>query len=178
MGSRFAGSIFLLLISHLLTAQMAKPAAAACGPDNIAPTTARFLAGPGTLPLPSSGNALLFVTDTYKQRIYHIQIQIAIDGRWVGMLRKRSHLSIDLSPGPHHICARLKYKSIGMKFGGVALANVIAKPGSSIYFMTFFRIPCDEGCEAMPAVFLREVNPDEGRFQIATTDRSEKAGGP
>ena len=51
------------------------------------------------------GKALLYVMVEYGG-IY--QNRIAVDGRWVGATKGRGHIAVELEPGEHRLCAKLR----------------------------------------------------------------------
>jgi hypothetical protein len=71
----------------------------------------------------AEGKALLYVMVEYAG-IY--QNRIGVDGHWVGATKGRGHIAVELEPGEHRLCAKLRTMA-------PAFTKLKAEPGKTYY---------------------------------------------
>jgi hypothetical protein len=76
----------------------------------------------------TEGKALLYVMVEYAG-IY--QNRIAVDGHWVGATKGRGHIAVELEPGEHRLCAKLRTVE-------PAFTKLKAEAGETYYLRVWF----------------------------------------
>jgi hypothetical protein len=112
------------------------------------------------LPAPQSGSAVLYVIAANMHT--GGTIAIGIDGSWVGAVRDGSYFTLPLSPGAHHLCARVSalvpVMFVPIPLHAVALHSLDAKPGENYYISA--QMPPDAGFR------FALLDPDEARHLL------------
>ena len=161
-----------MLLSCLAFAQddaaIAK-AKAACGPDDT-----KFEAKNSDTSQPpaspESGKALVYVISLATQAKCIAcggTVRVGIDGAWAGATHGNSYLTLNVSPGEHHLCTNLQSRFAAIS-RHVALANFTAEAGKVYYFRMRAIVTQTEAF-----LDLDPVNTDQGRYLVATSKMSE-----
>jgi hypothetical protein len=175
-----AGSLCAALVSVFLLPSAGrgqdraaiKAAEAACGPFDVN-LKARFVRDNDVQAQAPRDRALVYVI--YPQHQMRLHIDVAMDGKWVGDLRSRSHLVEPVSPGTHHFCARMRGHALFVSFHSAALLPLTVEAGQTYYLLVSAYFP-DEITPGFPTVLLQKTNTDEGYLQLVTTPKSETLG--
>lgn len=157
---------------HAQDKGMVQAAEAACGPKG-AHLKARFIPEVGEIAQAAAGVAQVYVIDPAHWPTPHLQI--GVDGKWSGLLRGRSHLMLTLPPGAHHFCARIP--SGFMRNQPSVFSMHLVKDETAYLFVAARHSTSDED-GVSPFVAMRQMNNDEGRFEVISTRRSVPGGQP
>lgn len=82
----------------------------------------------GTTVQAGEGKALLWVMVQYGG---FYQNRIGVDGRWVGATKGRGHIAVELEPGEHRVCAKLRTVD-------PAFTKVNVEAGKTYYLRVWF----------------------------------------
>jgi hypothetical protein len=124
---------------------------AACGPKNVI-FKVKLDETQHTVEQPEAGKA----------RVYFIQnagqINIGLDGVWVGANWGDSYFAMSVEPGEHHLCAYVTWGSEGLR-----LLHFTAEAGKVYYFS--LRAVSTQYAQYL---FFDPLDSDQARYQIAT----------
>lgn len=107
-----------------------------------------------------------------KARVYFIQdlgphnyiaeINVGLDGAWVGANRDNSYFSVSVDAGKHHVCENVKshFSTYGRL---VELADFVAEPGKMYYFRARLSFGQND-----PVLDLERIDSDQGEHLIAS----------
>jgi hypothetical protein len=145
----------------------------ACGPLDV-----RFSAqasGDHRSEHPSPGKALVYVVEDFRKapgELGNPTVRIGLDGKWMGAVRAKSYLSFEVDPGERHLCAswqsRLKRLSKLASF-----AHFSSEADKTYYFRARITYSSYGAGAANMNLDLEPVDPDEGKFLIATNATSQ-----
>jgi hypothetical protein len=109
-----------------------------------------------TLVQPDPGKARVYFVQNLGAHNYIAQINVGLDGSWVGANRDDSYFSVSVDPGEHHLCENVKshFHTYGKL---VEVAHFIAEPGKTYYY----RAELSQG-ETGPHLLLAPIDSDEG----------------
>ena len=105
----------------------------ACGPNDVR-FSVRTEPRPSSIPqIPQGASRLVVFSESYNvgPRCDGSVTRLGLDGAWVGANCLGSYLSLDITPGEHHLCATVGSKE-GVKY--TALDSFSAEPGKTYYF--------------------------------------------
>ena len=161
----------VMLLSCLAFAQdeaaIAK-AKAACGPDDIKFEVKNSNA---TQPpaSPENGKGLVYVISLATQAECIAcggTVRVGIDGAWAGATHGNSYLTLNVSPGEHHLCTNLQSRFAAIS-RHVALANFTAEAGKVYYFRMRAIVTQTEAF-----LDLDPINTDQGKYLVLTSQTS------
>jgi len=140
----------------------------ACGPRNVKLAVTTSSNSPAIQPA-ENGDAIVTVIQDPPQvpSVLTTITRVGIDGQWVGANQNRSHFSIALKPGVHHVCVSGQWNKL-ISQDSIALKRVEAKSGIIYYLRVRFFYPAGAGI----FLGLEPVDEDEGKFLVETTDSS------
>jgi hypothetical protein len=115
------------------------------------------------------GKALVYVAEDFTKapgEIDNPTLRVGMDGAWVGATRTNSYLAFAVEPGEHHLCS--SWQSHWQRLSKLAaFAGFTAEAGKVYYFRE--RITYSSAGKAANMILdLEAVNPDEGRYLVAT----------
>lgn len=115
-----------------------------------------------TLTQPDPGKARVYFVQNLGAHNYIAQINVGLDGSWVGANRDNSYFSVSVDPGDHHVCENVKshFRTYGKL---VEVAHFTAEPGKIYYF----RAQLSFG-ENSPSLLLTPIDSDEADHLIAS----------
>ncbi len=155
-------AFFALLLSASAFCQGAPPSLpVACGPKN-ASFDVKLDHSQHTRVQPESGEArVYFVQDLGPHNLVG-EINVGLDGEWVGANKNDSYFSVSVAPGEHHVCENVKsgFSVLGRL---VELAHFTAAAGKVYYFRARLFIG-----ENQPFLLLEPVDRDQGEYLIAS----------
>lgn len=148
-------------------------AAAACGPEETKFDLKTSDAG-HSLAQPEPGKALLYVIgQDGTQNIFckgcEIIARVGLNGDWIGAVNGDSFLSSSVAPGEHHLCTQWQSR-FSTRSKRLALANFNAEAGKTYYFR--MRL-ITQGKDAPPLLDMEQINSDEGKYMVLTSQTSE-----
>jgi hypothetical protein len=140
----------------------------ACGPRDVKLAVRTDSSHPAIQPA-ENGDAILYVIQDLPQvpSVISTITRVGVDGQWVGASQNRSHFSIALKPGVHHVCVSGQWSKL-ISTDSIALKRVEAKSGTIYYLRVRFLFPGAGG----RFLGLEPVDEDEGRFLVETSDSS------
>jgi hypothetical protein len=143
---------------------------AACGPATIQFDTQS--APKKAMDQPDAGKSQVYVIEVFDKvvgEIGHPTLRIGLDGAWMGAEKGSSYLAFSVDPGDHHLCAKgqSRLKRISQQ---VAFTGFTAEAGKIYYFRA--RITEHGGSTGASnfTLDLDPVNPDEGKYLVASSD--------
>jgi hypothetical protein len=144
-------------------------AEAACGPLDVRFDTQTSAGQP--LAQPEPGKALVYVAEEFRKAPGELgdpTIRVGLDGAWKGATRANTYLFFSVDPGAHHLCtnwqSRLKRLS-----RLAAFARFTAQPGKTYYFRARITYAAYGARATNMNLDLDRVNPDEGKFLVASS---------
>ena len=168
----FAALALAPMFVHAQDKAAVQAAEVACGPKGVH-LKARFIPEVDEIAQAAAGVAQVYVIDPAHWPTPHLQI--GVDGKRVGLLRGRSHLMLTLPPGAHHFCARIPRGF--MRDHTSVFAMHLGKDETAFLFVAARHSTSDvDGVS--PFVAMRQMNHDEGRFEVISTRRSVPGGQP
>jgi len=140
----------------------------ACGPRNVKLTVKTYSSPPRTQAV-ENVDAIVYVIQDLPQvpSVLSTITRVGVDGQWVGANQNRSHLSIALKPGIHHVCVSGQWSKLASQ-DSIALKRVEAKSGTIYYLRVRFLYPSGGGA----FLGLETVDEDEGKLLVGTSDFS------
>jgi hypothetical protein len=157
--------LFLLLASTTAAQEKtAPPWQAACGPSDVKFDVTRTDAPSPSEP--ATGKALVYIIEDLGYTNCFTgctTLRIGFDGSWIGATQGNSRFSFSVDAGEHHLCAN--WQSVLGRFSSIhSLNSFTAEPGKIYYFRA--RVWAGD---RVPFLDLDAVNPDEGRYLVATS---------
>jgi hypothetical protein len=148
-------------------------AAAACGPEKTKFDLETSDAS-HSIAQPEPGKALVYVIgQDGTQNIFckgcEIIARVGLNGAWIGAVNGNSFLSSSVDPGEHHLCTQWQSR-FSARSKQLALANFNAEAGKTYYFR--MRL-ITQGKDAPPLLDLEQINSDEGKYMVLTSQTSE-----
>jgi hypothetical protein len=154
----------VFLLSPCIVAQSRAPDAA-CGNPVAAFRLSHDKAQHPT-PSPQDGNSTLYVLGSIS---IPGSIALGIDGSWVGAVDDRAYFSVPVSPGQHHLCARLSARTGPfllpiIELRDVALHSLDVSPAGTYY------VRVQLGLHSPFTLDL--LDPDEGKLLLSHSEFS------
>ncbi|HEY2360153.1 MAG TPA: hypothetical protein VGK36_03485 [Candidatus Angelobacter sp.] len=147
-------------------------AVAACGPEetkfDLKTSNAEH-----SVAQPEAGKALFYVIgqDGTQQDILckgcEIVARVGLNGDWIGAVNGNSFLSSSVAPGEYHLCTQWQSR-FSIRSKRLALANFNAEAGKIYYF----RMRLTRQGNHAPLLDLEEINSDEGKYLVLTSQTS------
>lgn len=108
------------------------------------------------------GKARVYFIQNLGPHNYIAEINVGMDGAWVGTNRNNSYFSITVDAGKHLVCENVKshFSTYGRL---VELADFDAKPGKVYYFRARLTFGQNQ-----PALELDQIHSDQGKHLIAS----------
>ncbi len=142
---------------------------AACGPKEAQFDTETVENRP--LAQPEAGKSLVYVVEVFDKvvgQLSHPTLRVGLDGKWAGADKGNSYVSLSVDPGEHHLCAR--WQSHWKRFSNeAAFAGFAAEPGKVYYFRARITELGGSGGASNFALDLEALNPDEGKYLVASS---------
>ncbi|MGD0127627.1 MAG: DUF2846 domain-containing protein [Terriglobia bacterium] len=148
-------------------------AQAACGPFTSRFDTQTFQSLPTAGP--EEGKALVYVVEDYKLapgEMINPTLRVGLDGVWTGATQATSYLYFSVDPGEHHLCTN--WQSSLKRFSQlIALAQLNAVAGQTYYFRAHVTYSTAGEGSGHADLVLERLDPDEGRFLVASSRLSK-----
>jgi len=148
-------------------------AAAACGPEETK-FDLKTSDASHSIAQPEPGKALVYVIgQDGNQGLFckgcEIIARVGLNGAWIGAVNGASFLSSSVDPGEQHLCTQWQ-SMFSTRSKRLALNNFNAEAGKIYYFrMRLTR----QGKNAPPLLDLDQINSDEGKYMVLTSQTSE-----
>jgi hypothetical protein len=137
-----------------------------CGPLNVQFDAQTFQSLPTAGP--ECGKALVYVVEDFRKAPgLNPTIRVGLDGAWMGATRADSYLYFSVDPGEHHLCTSWQ-SSLKRLSRLAAFSGFTARAGDVYYFRARITYSTYGGGSANMDLDLEPVNPDEGRFLVAS----------
>ena len=142
---------------------------AACGPKEVQFDTETAQNQP--LSQPEAGKSLVYVVEVFDKVVGQISrptLRVGLDGKWVGADKGNSYLSVSVDPGEHHLCTR--WQSHWRRYSNeAAFAGFTADSGKIYYFRARIAELGGSGGASNFSLDLEPLNPDEGKYLVASS---------
>jgi hypothetical protein len=162
-----AATLVLFLAAFVFALNLPALAQTACGPLDAQFDAQPAAVQPAAQAEPSK--ALVYVAEDFTKapgEIGNPTLRVGMDGAWLGATRTSSYLAFNVEPGEHHLCA--SWQSHLKRLSKLAAFAVFtAEPGKVYYFRERVSY-ASYGTGANMTLDLEAVNPDEGRFLVAS----------
>jgi len=143
-----------------------------CGPLDVRFDAQTAAGQPPAQPEP--GKALIYVIEDFKKapgEFGNPTIRVGLDGAWMGATRANSYLFFSVDPGEHHLCT--SWQSHLKRLSSLAsFSHVTAQAGNTYYFRARITYVSAGNAVASMDLNLESVDPDEGRFLVASNQMS------
>ena len=153
----------ILLLSPGTLAQSGSPNAA-CG-NPVAGFKVSHDKTQHPTPSPQGGNAMLYVLGSVNFAGAET-VALGIDGTWVGAVNNNAYFSVPITPGQHHLCARLSGRAMMpvllvplIKVREVALHSLDVVPGGTYYVRVQLRLHSEFSLDLL--------DPDQGKLVLS-----------
>ena len=149
----FAVSASALASSHAL------PSACGIGKADVQVTLDHSQHIPATV---EPGKARVYFIQDLGPHNYIAEINVGLDGAWIGTNRDNSYFSASVNPGRHHVCENVKshFSTYGRL---LELADFVAEPGKVYYFRARLSFGQND-----PALDLEQIDSGQGEHLIAS----------
>jgi len=161
---------FVTLVFAMVFSAVPALAQGACGPADVHFDAHTSAGQPAVL---EPGKALVYVSEVFKKvpgELGNPTIRIGLDGTWMGATRANSYISFAVEPGEHHLCtnwqSHLKRLSREASF-----TSFTAEAGHTYYFRSLVSYQ-SVGTATTMMLDLQPVNPDEGKYLVASNPES------
>lgn len=159
-----------VLFSRPAGAQKAAPSpyAAACGPAE-AKFTVKHSPATANPSQPPPGKALVYIIESMTDYPFITkQVNMGLDGSWIGGTDAMTHISFTVDPGVHHLCAVYQGHAASMdEEGRILLLHLNAQAGK-VYYLRYHAFITQGGGIAS----FEAVDEDEGLFLVQSTDQA------
>jgi len=163
--------LFILLFTSSVFAQTNPPLAqaqSACGPLDVHFDAQTLASSPPAGPEP--GEALVYVAEEFRRAPGELgdpTIRVGLDGVWMGATRANSYLYFSVAPGEHHLCTNWQSRLRRLS-QLAAFSRFTAGPGRTYYFRARITYVTYGAGPSNMDLDLEAVDPDEGRFLVAS----------
>ena len=159
---------FLVALTASSFSQAPSTDARVCGPLDVRFDAQTATGQPPVQPEP--GKALVCVIEDFKKapgELGNPTIRVGLDGAWMGAMRANSYIFFSVDPGEHHLCT--SWQSHLKRLSSLAsFSHLTAEAGSTYYFRARITYVSAGSAVASMDLNLESVDPDEGRFLIAS----------
>lgn len=170
---RIGLALLLLITVGLVYTSAVAQEQTACGPLDMRFNTQA--SGDHPSEHPSPGKALVYVVEDFRKapgELGNPTIRIGLDGKWIGAVRANSYLSFEVDPGERHLCA--SWQSHLKRLSKLAsFAHFSSEADKTYYFRARITYSSYGAGAANMNLDLEPVDPDEGKFLIATNSMSQ-----
>ena len=162
---------FLLFASCALTP--AQPVATSCGPSDVK-FDVKHDNTQHSLTQADPGKALVYVIEVFRKppgELGNPTIRVGLDGTWIGANQGTSYLSFAVDPGEHHLCTN--WQSMWKRLSDQhSLTSFSAEAGKTYFFRVQTHVESEGRDSQVWYIDLQPVNPDEGKYLVATAPLS------
>lgn len=120
------------------------------------------------------GKALIYVIEVFRRPPGEIgapTIRVGLDGAWVGANHGTSYLSFTVNPGEHHLCTN--WQSVFKRLSDQhSLTSFTAEAGKTYFFRVQTHVESEGRGSEVWYIDLQPINPDEGKYLIASSPLS------
>jgi len=167
--------MFLFLASSVLAQN--QPAATtpstSCGPSQVK-FDVKLDNTQHSVGQPEPGKALIYVIGVFQRPPGELgipTIRVGLNGEWVGANHGSSYLSFSVDPGEHHLCTN--WQSVFKRLSDQhSLTNFTAEAGKTYFFRVQVHVESEGKESQIWYIDLQPVNPDEGKYLIASSPMS------
>ena len=164
--------LFVFALAAASFAQAPTGDTAVCGPLDVRFDAQTAAGQPPAQPEP--GKALVYVIEDFKKapgESRNPTIRVGLDGAWIGAMRANSYIFFSVDPGEHHLCT--SWQSHLKRLSSLAsFSHVTAEAGNTYYFRARITYVSAGHDVASMDLNLESVDPDEGRFLVASNRMS------
>jgi hypothetical protein len=164
--------LLFLALAGASFAQAPTGDAPVCGPLDVRFDAQTEAGQPPAQPEP--GKALIYVIEDFKKapgELGNPTIRIGLDGSWIGAMRANSYIFFSVDPGEHHLCT--SWQSHLKRLSSLAsFSHLAAEAGNTYYFRARITYVSAGNAVASMDLNLDSLDPDEGRFLVASNRMS------
>lgn len=174
-----AAVTFLFLFLFLASSAFAQsqpgsaPLASSCGPSETK-FDVKLDKTQHSLSQPEPGKAVVYVIEVFERPPGELgmpTIRVGLDGAWVGANKGSSYLSLFVDPGEHHLCTN--WQSMLKRLSDQhSLTSFTAEAGKAYFFRVQTHVESEGRGSEIWYIDLQPVNPDEGKYLIASSPLS------
>lgn len=118
---------------------------------------------------PPPGKALVYIIETMERTPFiSSNVNIGMDGAWLGATSSNSHMSFTVDPGLHHLCADYQGHAIDLEQLSNPLLHQLNAQAGHTYYLHYNLFLTRSG--SIPYFTL--ADPDEGQFLVQQTQRA------